>query len=110
VTPSLTLEALNQTFEEARKSNSKYVGISIGSGEDGYLLSEVHVIQSSEYDTKQKYYNLMYDKHLEHMHADNLRVTGFAHGNSPERLEGRLVAQVFTAVFQATKPTKQEVI
>lgn len=79
ITNDMTLEELNDCFAKAEELGYLFVGISIDMGME---KDEIIINPASNFKDKLDYINSTYDRYLEHKHADNVRITGFAYADS----------------------------
>lgn len=83
------LEKLEQTFEVAKKTNIKHVGIGIKFDDlDGI---EVIINPLENADEKLKYYKEVYDKDGNHKYSHNIRIVSVAAGDNVKHLYDHLI-------------------
>ncbi|EJS62024.1 hypothetical protein ICU_05192 [Bacillus cereus BAG2X1-1] len=73
----LTLERLEQCFNEAVSEGAEYVAVKIEM--DGFPSDEVIINGKENIDTKLEYYKKTYNKDLEHKYAPGIRIVGFTY-------------------------------
>lgn len=91
----LTLELLNSCIDQAIETGAKYIAVKIAVG----LTKEETIINPKEnFSEKKAYYNHAYNESLRHKFAgdEDIRITGFAYGNSFSEVEELLSFYEFT--------------
>lgn len=77
---ALKKHMLNNAFEAARLTNSKYVFVRI----DAEGTEEIITIPQKSFDKKQTYYNNAYSEELTLTKNPNVKITGFKFGELEE--------------------------
>lgn len=77
---NLTTENLENCFDEAKKRESKFVGVVIEMG--GFPQAEIIINPAANIDSKLEYYKKTYDENLNHKFAPGIKIIGFSYGNS----------------------------
>lgn len=80
-------EQLNKCFDEASDLHVRLVGVVI---DMGLPKNEVIINHRDNFAEKMAYYNLAYDKALEHKHAEGVRIVAFAYGDTFREIETKL--------------------
>ncbi|MDO6634283.1 hypothetical protein [Bacillus thuringiensis] len=76
----LTLEGLEQCFNEAVSEEVNYVAVQIEM--DGFSSDEVIINDKHNIISKLEYYKKTYNEDLEHRYAPGIRIVGYAYGYS----------------------------
>ena len=76
----LTLEGLEQCFNEAASEEANYVAVQIEM--DGFPSDEVIINDKHNIVSKLEYYKKTYNEDLEHRYAPGIRIVGYAYGYS----------------------------
>ncbi|PEA10163.1 hypothetical protein CN425_22885 [Bacillus cereus] len=84
----LTLEGLEQCFNEAASEGAEYVAVQIEM--DGFPSDEIIINDNDNITSKLAYYKKTYNEELEHRYAPGIRIVGFAHGYSFLNIEHKL--------------------
>ncbi|MEH7186492.1 hypothetical protein [Bacillus toyonensis] len=84
----LTLDGLEQCFNEANKEGSEFVAVVIKM--EGYDENEVIINPHYNIMTKLEYYKKTYDENLAHKFAQGISIVGFTHGYSFLSIQSKL--------------------
>ncbi|WP_163247839.1 hypothetical protein [Bacillus tropicus] len=76
----LTLEGLEQCFNEAASEEANYVAVQIEM--DGFPSDEVIINDKHNIASKLEYYKKTYNEDLEHRYAPGIRIVAYAYGYS----------------------------
>ncbi|ACM16006.1 TPA: hypothetical protein ACQUHF_004934 [Bacillus paranthracis] len=84
----LTIEGLEQCFNEAKNAEANYVAVQIEMDEfpsDELIINDKHNIA-----LKLEYYKKTYNEDLEHRYAPGIRIVGYTYGHSLSGIQREL--------------------
>ena len=79
----LTIQNLENCFNEAKANEFKYVGIALTTP----ASTEVTIISTADFDSKLEYYKEAYSEDLKLNSKSEVFIAGFTHGNSFSTIE-----------------------